>query len=85
MQTNYEPDPAHPLTTAFPYFPPEEQEWLTNELREIMNGQLAMGPRVARLKKSLPRIAMCRYGVAFPSCTSSMEAALHRARSWTRR
>jgi perosamine synthetase len=73
---SYEPDPNHPLTTAFPYFPPEEQEWLTNELREIMNGQLAMGSRVARFEKEFAAYCDVPYGVAFPSCTSSMEAAL---------
>src|SRR5215510_11099342 len=73
---SYEPDPNHPLTTAFPYFPPEEQEWLTNELREIMNGQLAMGPRVARFEKEFAAYCDAPYGIVFPSCTSSMEAAL---------
>jgi len=74
---SYEPDPNHPLTTAFPYFPPEEQEWLTNELREIMNGQLAMGPRVARFEKEFAAYCDAPYGIVFPSCTSSMEAALN--------
>jgi perosamine synthetase len=73
---SYEPDPNHPLTTAFPYFPPDEQEWLTNELREIMNGQLAMGPRVARFENEFAAYCDVPYAVAFPSCTSSMEAAL---------
>lgn len=73
---SYEPDPNHPLTTAFPYFPPEEQEWLNNELREILNGQLAMGPRVAQFEKEFAAYCDLPYGVAFPSCTSSMEAAL---------
>jgi perosamine synthetase len=76
MPMSYEPDPNHPLTTAFPYFPPEEQEWLTNELREIMNGQLAMGPRVARFEKEFAAYCDAPYGIVFPSCTSSMEAAL---------
>jgi len=76
MPMSYKPDPNHPLTTAFPYFPPEEQEWLTNELREIMTGQLAMGPRVARFEKEFAAYCHVPYGIAFPSCTSSMEAAL---------
>ena len=73
---SYEPDPNHPLTTAFPYFPPEEQEWLTNELRQIMNAQLAMGPRVASFEKEFAAYCDVPYGIVFPSCTSSMEAAL---------
>src|ERR1044072_1140848 len=74
---SYAPSSTHPLTTAFPYFPPEEQEWLTNELREIMNGQLAMGPRVARFEKEFAAYCDAPYGIVFPSCTSSMEAALN--------
>jgi perosamine synthetase len=76
MPMSYEPDPNHPLTTAYPYFPPEEQEWLNNELREIMNGQLAMGPRVARFEKEFAAYCDVPHAIAFPSCTSSMEAAL---------
>ena len=73
---SYEPDPNHPLTTAYPYFPPEEQEWLSNELREILNAQLAMGPRTSRFEKDFAAYCDVPYAVAFPSCTSSMEAAL---------
>ena len=76
MQTNYEHDPDHPLTTAFPYFPPEEQQWLAGELSQILNGMLAMGPRVAQFEKEFAAYCGQPYGIAFPSCTSSMEAAL---------
>lgn len=73
---NYQHDAAHPLTTAFPYFPPAEEEWLKTELGEIVRGQLAMGPRVARFEREFAAYCGQPYGVAFPSCTSSMEAAL---------
>jgi perosamine synthetase len=76
MQQNYEHDPAHPLTTAFPYFPPEEQQWLAGELSQILNGMLAMGPRVAQFEREFAAYCGQPYGIAFPSCTSSMEAAL---------
>jgi perosamine synthetase len=76
MPMNYEHDPSHPLTTAFPYFPPNEQEWLKEELREILNAQLSMGPRVAKFEQSFADFCGQPHGVAFPSCTSAMEAAL---------
>src|SRR5256885_2531167 len=76
MQMSYEHDPEHPLTTAFPYFPPEEQAWLQSELGEILNGMLAMGPRVARFEQEFANYCGTKYGVAFPSCTSALEAAL---------
>ncbi len=76
MPTKYEHDPAHPLTTAFPYFPPEEQEWLAGELLQILNGQLAMGPRVAKFEREFATYCGLPHAVAFPSCTSSLEAAL---------
>jgi perosamine synthetase len=73
---SYEHNPAHPLTTAFPYFPPEEQEWLQRELGQILNVQLAMGPRVAQFETGFAAYCGQPYGIAFPSCTSAMEAAL---------
>ena len=76
MPLNYEHDPAHPLATAFPYFPPEEQQWLQTQLQEILNGQLSMGPRVAEFERQFAAYCNVPYAVSFPSCTSAMEAAL---------
>jgi perosamine synthetase len=76
MRVRYEPDPAHPLTTAFPYFPPEEQARLAVELRDILDSRLAMGPRVAAFEREFSAFCDRPYGVAFPSCTAAMEAAL---------
>ena len=76
MPTSYEHDPAHPLTTAFPFFPPEEQEWLSHQLSDILNDQLAMGRRVREFEKEFASYCGQPYGIAFPSCTSAMEAAL---------
>jgi perosamine synthetase len=76
MAKSYEHDPAHPLTTAFPFFPPEEQQWIGSELSEILNQQLAMGPRVAKFERGFAAYCGQPYGIAFPSCTSAMEAAL---------
>lgn len=76
MPMSYVHDPAHPLTTACPFFPPEEQSWLSEQLAEILNQQLAMGPRVARFENEFAEYCGQPYGVAFPSCTSAMEATL---------
>jgi perosamine synthetase len=76
MAKSYEHDPAHPLTTAFPFFPPEEQQWIGSELSEILNQQLAMGPRVAKFERDFAAYCGQPHGIAFPSCTSAMEAAL---------
>ena len=73
---SYEHNPDHPLATAFPYFPPDEQEWLGRELSQILNAQLAMGPRVAQFEKEFAAYCGQPYGVAFPSCTSALEAVL---------
>ena len=76
MAKSYDHDPAHPLTTAFPFFPPEEQQWIGSELSEILNQQLAMGPRVAKFERDFAAYCGQPHGIAFPSCTSAMEAAL---------
>ena len=72
----YEPSPEHPLTTTYPYFPPQEQEWLQGELGGIMNGQLSMGPRVAEFESQFASYCGASHGIAFPSCTSSLEASM---------
>lgn len=76
MAKSYEHDPEHPLTTAYPFFPPEEQRWISSELSEILNQQLAMGPRVAKFEREFAAYCGQPHGIAFPSCTSAMEAAL---------
>jgi perosamine synthetase len=73
---SYEHDPAHPLTTAFPYFPPDEREQLHQDLADILVAQLAMGPRVRDFEQQFANYCGAKYAIAFPSCTSSMEAAL---------
>lgn len=76
MPRNYKPSSDHPLTTAFPYFPPQEREWLHCELDEILDSRLAMGPRVAAFEKEFASYCGSRTGIVFPSCTSALEAAL---------
>lgn len=76
MPQSYKHEANHPLTTAFPYFPPAEQEWLAGEFSQILNGMLAMGPRVAQFERDFAAYCGQPLGVAFPSCTSAMEAAL---------
>lgn len=73
---NYEHDPERPLTTSLPYFPPQEQQWLATELHEVLNGMLAMGPRVKLFEEEFAAYCGQPFGVAFPSCTSAMEATL---------
>ena len=73
---HYEPNPEHPLTIAWPYFPPDEQAWLHDELHAILNGRLSMGPRVARFEGDFAAYCGAAYGVALPNCTSALEVAL---------
>ena len=73
---NYSPSADHPLTTACPYFPPEEQSWLQGELAEILNGRLSMGPRVLRFETEFAAYCGAAQGIAFPSCTAALETAL---------
>ena len=73
---SYSPSAEHPLTTASPYFPAEEQAWLQAELAQILDGKLAMGPRVTRFEQEFAGFCGAEYGVAFPSGTASLESAL---------
>lgn len=76
MTTPYEHDPEHPLTTACPFFPAEEVERLVDEFRQILRSQLSMGPRVAAFEQEFARFCGTEHAVAFPSGTSTLEAAL---------
>ncbi len=73
---SYVPSRDHPLTIAFPYFPPEEQTWLQRELIDILNGKLSMGPRVAKFEHEFAAYCGVTRGIAFPSCTAALAAAL---------
>ena len=73
---NYRPDPNHPLTVAYPWFPPEEQQWLERELREILNGMLSMGPRVKNFEAEFAAFCGVPYAVALPSCTSALQISM---------
>lgn len=73
---SYSPSPEHPLDVACPYFPPEEQAWLQQELLAILSGRLSMGPRVAKFEREFAGFCGATQGIAFPSCTASLEAAL---------
>lgn len=73
---NYTPNPKHPLRMACPYFPPAEQMWLQQELIDILNGRLSMGPRTEKFEQEFADYCGTAQGIAFPSCTASLEAAL---------
>lgn len=64
------------IPIAFPFFPDEEQEILVQQFREILNGKLSMGRFVAEFEQKFAGYHDSAYGIAFPSCTSALEAAL---------
>ncbi len=72
----YEVDPEHPLTTAFPYFPEDEQAILAGQFKEILATRLSMGPWTARFESSFAEYCGSSFGIAFPSCTAALEASL---------
>ncbi len=76
MQSSYEPNPDHPLTLACPYFSPEEQAFLQKEFREILNGRVSMGPRVAKFEAEFSKYCGTPHGIALSSGTASLEVAL---------
>lgn len=73
---SYELSADYELTTASPYFPPEERDWLQAELAEILTGRLSMGPRTAAFEEAFAAFCGVEHGVAFPNCTAALEAAL---------
>jgi perosamine synthetase len=64
------------IQIADPYFPDNEQEILTRQFREILNGKLSMGKYVEEFENKFASYHQAQFGIAFPSCTSALEAAL---------
>jgi perosamine synthetase len=73
---SYELSSDYELTTACPYFPPEEREWLQNELGDILATRLSMGPRTQAFQDAFADLCGVGHAVAFPNCTAALETAL---------
>jgi perosamine synthetase len=73
---SYELSSDYELTTACPYFPPEERERLQAELNDILMTKLSMGPRTQAFQDAFADLCGVDHAVAFPNCTAALEAAL---------
>lgn len=65
-------------TTAFPFFPQHEIEWILNETREILTGKkmLSMGDNVREFEQRFADYCRRKYAIATNSCTSALNAVL---------
>lgn len=65
-------------TTAFPFFPQEEIEWILKETRLILNGEkiLSMGENVKKFEQEFADYCNRKYGIATNSCTSALDVVL---------
>lgn len=65
-------------TTAFPYFPQEEIDWILKETQLILSGEkmLSMGENVKKFEQDFAKYCGRSYGIATNSCTSALDTVL---------
>lgn len=65
-------------TTAFPFFPKKEIEWILNETRLILDGEkmLSMGENVKKFEKEFATYCDRKFGIVTNSCTSALDIVL---------
>jgi perosamine synthetase len=64
------------INMADPYFGEEDRRWIHQEIDEILDGKLSMGPNVQAFEEDFAARVGVRYAIAMNSCTSVLEAAL---------
>ena len=69
--------PARAVPAARVWFPPEDREWILNEIDACLaSGQLTLGPLGARLEHEFASVAGTRHAVAVNSGTAALEVIL---------
>lgn len=65
-------------TTAFPFFPQQEIEWILEETRQILNGNkmLSMGENVKKFEQDFSSYCNRKFGIVTNSCTSALDIVL---------
>lgn len=65
-------------TTAFPFFPQEEIEWILNETRLILEGEkmLSMGENVKKFEEEFATYCRRKFAIVTNSCTSALDLIL---------
>lgn len=65
-------------TTAFPFFPPKEIEWILKETQLILSGEkmLSMGENVRKFEENFSAYCNRKYGIVTNSCTSALDIVL---------
>lgn len=62
---------------ADPYFDEKDRDWIHQEVDNILDGMLSMGPNVRSFEQEFSDYIHCQHAVAVNSCTSALEIALN--------
>lgn len=65
------------INMAEPYFDHQDRKWIHDELDNILNGLLSMGPNVATFEAEFSNYLNCKHAIAVDSCTSALEISLN--------
>lgn len=62
---------------ADPYFDQKDREWIHQEVDNILDGSLSMGPNVRSFEQEFSDYIQCQHAIAVNSCSSALEIALN--------
>lgn len=68
--------PKLPIQTADPFFEPEDQLYIGEQVPKILNGQLSMGSNVAGFETEFSEMCQSKWAIAVNACTSALEIGL---------
>jgi len=64
------------ITTAKPVFSSGDIKFIQEQIPDILNGQLTMGPWCRKFEDCIKEISNTKYAVVFNACTSALEVGL---------
>ena len=65
------------INMADPYFDQNDRDWIHQEVDNILDGRLSMGPNVKSFEQEFSNHIQCKHAIAVNSCTSALEIALN--------
>ena len=69
--------PMKKINMADPYFDETDRDWIHQEVDNILDGMLSMGPNVKSFEQEFSEHIQCHHAIAVNSCTSALEIALN--------
>ena len=63
------------IQVASPYFSSKDQQWIKNQISNVLKKKLSTGPYCEDFEKKFSKFVGTKYAVFLNSCTSALEIA----------